>query len=438
VGGTGSGKSEMLKTLIYEAIHRNTEAIIIVDPKGDLARETAKFIDHTLPNRKDKLVYVSPFDFAGFTPIINPLRLPPVPPNDYERMVDISTREIVATLQNIFQENNNSGFTEMMVSVLSPCIETLIRKGDADFWDLQRFMDSRINQDLVELGKQSPNESIRRFFLYDFESIPITTKDGIKWRTRNMLNSQVFAKLTTGQSTINLKQLIDDRKCIIINLDKGSMSSTVSSHFGKLVVSLIQVIAMQRGGMPNDEKVPTHLFIDEVHNYITTSIKHVLTEARSNKLYLTMAQQIVGQDMPSLNFKKILLGNTNIKIMAKSTNENYKELSDEFGIPVAKLLELPEYYFHVKVGNGHPFRIKGRSGLINDKNAMSDAKWKAIVKEQLAQYYTPEFEALNKKRTEDKQRENAVTGNAAINTKTGKPSKKKDEPSDEEPPFPFA
>ena len=91
----------MLKTLIYEAIHRNTEAIVIIDPKGDLAREVAKFIDHNLPSRKDKLVYISPFDFPGYTPIVNPLRLPPVPPTDYERMVDISTREIVATLQNI-------------------------------------------------------------------------------------------------------------------------------------------------------------------------------------------------------------------------------------------------------------------------------------------------------------------------------------------------
>lgn len=427
----------MLKTLIYEAIHRNTEAIVIIDPKGDLAREVAKFIDHNLPNRKDKLVYISPFDFAGYTPIINPLRLPPVPPVDYERMVDISTREIVATLQNIFQENNNSGFTEMMVSVLSPCIETLIRKGDADFWDLQRFMDSRINQDLVELGKNSPNESVRRFFQYDFETIPITTKDGIKWRTRNMLNSQVFAKLTTGASTINLKQLIEERKCIIINLDKGSMSSTVSSHFGKLIVSLIQVIAMQRGGLPDDEKVPTHLFVDEVHNYITASIKHVLTEARSNKLYLTMAQQLVGQDMPNLNFKKILLGNTNIKIMAKSTNENYKELSDEFGIPVIQLQELPEYYFYIKVGNGRPFRLKGRSGLINDRNAMSESDWKQTVAIQLKKYYVPELQALNEKRKQEEQRPvNDKPYPAGF--KKGKTTKKKDEPSDEEPPFPFA
>lgn len=410
---------------------------MVIDPKGDLARETARFTDHNLPERKEKLVYISPFDFAGFTPVINPLQLPPVSPADYERMVDISTREIVYTLHNIFQENNNSGFTEMMVSVLSPCIETLLRKGDADFWDLMSFMDNDTNQHLVELGKHSPNESVRRFFMYDFEKIPATTKDGIKWRTRNMLNSHAFAKLTTGPSTINLKQLIDERKCIIINLDKGLMSSTASSNFGKLLVSLIQVIAMQRGGLPDKEKIGTHLFLDELHNLLTSSIKYSLTEARSNKLYLTMAQQIVGQDSPNSNFKKILLGNTNIKILGKSTTENYNELSEEFGIPVPELLKLPEYHFYIKVGNGRPFRLKGWNGLVNNKNAMSDAAWKQIAAEQVEKYYVPENKALNEKREQDILRENYLKPNEKSTGKSNT-TKRNEEPPGDEPPFPFA
>lgn len=336
------------------------------------------------------------------------MQLPPLPPGQqYEEMVDITTKELTRTLHNIFSEMD-SGFTGLMQSVLSPCIETLIRKGDSDFWDLMRFMDDELNADLVALGKNCTNDGVRRFFMYDFPSITGVTKDGIKWRTRNLLHSQIFARLTTGKSTVNLKQLIEEKKCIIFNLDKGKLSTEVSTQFGKLIVSLIQIIAMQRGGLPNHLKTPTYLYIDEFHNYVTKSIKDVLAEARSNKLYLTLAQQIVGQDIPDRNFKRILMGNTNVKILAKSTQENYRDLADDFGLDMARMQQLPKHYFFIKVGNSATFRIKGWDGLIHNKNTMHPDQWDEITKEQISRYYVQIHTILEEKRKQETLRQGDV------------------------------
>jgi len=428
----------MIKTLIWENIKKDNAAIVILDPKGDLSRDVAKFVEHTLPHRQDKLVYVSPFDFVGLSPVLNPLQLPPHDKEDYEKLVYLTTQELERTLHNIFSEmhQGQGGFTGLMRSVLSPCIETLIRKGNGDLWDLMRFMDDTINGDLVELGLNSPNEAVRKFFMYSFPTIINETRKGIEWRVRNLLKSPIFAGLTTGDSTIHLKQLINQRKCIIFNLDKGSMGRDISASFGKLIVSLIQVIAMQRGGLPEERKVPIYLYIDEFHNYVTESIKDVLAEARSNKLFLTLAQQLVGQGIPDTDFRRTLMGNTNVKIVGKSTQENYKELTKEFGLSLDEMLKLPEYYFYVKVGNGKAFRLKGRDGLIKGKNSMSDKQWQATIEYQKQKYYTSVADIMSKKRQEEESRQPnkyAETGKK----KTTKRSGGKFEKPDEDTLYPF-
>jgi len=185
------------------------------------------------------------------------------------------------------------------------------------------------------------------------------------------------------------------------------------------VVSLIQVLAMQRGGLPDHMKTPTYLYVEEFHNYVTTSIKDVLAEARSNRLYLTLAQQLVGQEISDRNFKRVLMGNTNIKILGKSTQENYKDLAADFGLDMERMQQLPKFYYFVKVGHGMAFRVKGRSGLAGDKNSMYADQWQEIGAEQVKEYYVPAQDAIKQKRKEEATR---AASTSQISTEKPSPS----------------
>ena len=440
IGATGSGKSEVMKNLIWGQIRQDNSAVVLLDPKGDLAREVSRFTDHLPARRREKLVYISPFDFDGQTPVINPLQLPPHEPHEYETLVSLTTMEVERALDNIFNEMM-SGFTGAMKSVLSPCIETLIRKGDADFWDLLRFMDDKLNADLVELGKASPNHAVRMFFTYSFNEIANETKKGIEWRCRNLLKSQGFAGLTSGKTTVHLKQLINKKCCIIFNLDRGLMGTQVSSQFGKLVISLIQVIAMQRGGLPPERKTPIYMYIDEFHNCATEAVKEILAEARSNKLFLTLAQTLVAQGISEKDFKHVLLGNTNIKIMGKSALGNCKDMEAEFNTPVEQLLRLPSFYYYIKIGNGKAFRIKGRGGLVKDKNAMQQREWSQLSAEQLRKYYVPVDKAIEERSKQEAERTSrrpqAASGKRAAKTPMQKKEKDRTDTPDENIAYPI-
>jgi hypothetical protein len=188
---------------------------------------------------------------------------------------------------------------------------------------------------------------------------------------------------------------------------------------------------MQRGGIPDHMKTPTYLYIDEFHNYVTTSIKDVLAEARSNRLYLTLAQQLVGQDISDRNFKRVLMGNTNIKILGKSTQENYKDLAADFGLEMERMQQLPKFYYFVKVGHGVAFRIKGRGGLAGNKNSMHTDQWKEIGQEQVKKYYVPAHDAIKQKRKEEATR--ATSTSQPATDQPVQPAKKKTKGPNDQP-----
>ncbi|MFW0697015.1 helicase HerA domain-containing protein, partial [Aliarcobacter butzleri] len=55
-GQTGSGKSELLKTLILRNILRADGSVVLLEPHGDLSDQVAQLVKD-----KPRLVYVDPF-----------------------------------------------------------------------------------------------------------------------------------------------------------------------------------------------------------------------------------------------------------------------------------------------------------------------------------------------------------------------------------------
>lgn len=389
VGGTGSGKSEFIKSLLLDQLQRLNVAIILVDPKGDLALQVGQFKENAKPDRANRLVYLDPYLDPYQTFVINPFDLPDdITHQNYEQYVDITTQELTKTFGLIFKEIN-SDFTMQMSTVLEPCIATILRKPDGDLWDLQRFMDDNLNADLVELGRKTPNVAHRYFFETNFFSKDYAvSKRGVYTRLQHLLNSPTFATLVTGKSTVNLRRAVNERKLIVLSLAKGDMGTKISTYFGKIVLSLLQVMALQRNRIPVHERVPTHLYVDEFQNYITPTIAEILTESRKYGLYLTLAHQTVGQNMET-DLNRDILGNTNVKIIGRSSHHNWLAMSKEMGISTGELSSIKNPgEFYATIGNNTPFKINAPKNSLGDKNAMSKEAWDSIVVEQLEKYYT--------------------------------------------------
>jgi hypothetical protein len=209
VGGTGSGKSELLKHLIIQDIEKKDKAIILIEPNGDLSEQIAR--QQCL--EKDRLVYID-CSLPSDSPSINPFDLINI---DNELDIEKQSQVIRNAMIQIFAWVGQP-ITLQMQSVLQPCLE-IVAKQRGTLLDLQRFMVDGLNEDLVAAGVQSHKHG--EFFKYKFsENNLLISRQGIYQKLMNLLNFSVFADFFCGKSTIDIRQAIEDKKVILFNLSK--------------------------------------------------------------------------------------------------------------------------------------------------------------------------------------------------------------------------
>jgi hypothetical protein len=378
-GRTGSGKTELLKSILYDKITQNRSAIVVLDPNGDFAKDIATF-RHL--NEQDRLVYIDPVAFTDAMPIFNPFEIADTSLDS----IDVSAQTLTQSIRESVKEGRLSNQMEVL---LYPVIATLLQKGNTDIKELQRFMDATSSDELYKFGLRSKFENHREFFRTQFDTRTYEiTKASIKTRIQSLLNSYIFSRLIEGKSSFDLESLIEQRKVIVFNLAKGKMGTDASAAYGRLVLSALQAIAYRRVNRDPAKRVTTYIAIDEFQNYITPSIESILTEARKYGLHLIFASQVSGQNMDS-SLKKIALSCTNIKIVGANSRTAHEEIAGEMGVHPNDLQTLGTGDFIAKIGNSPPVRFRGTSELVKktDKHYITDREWHEILNTQKVRYY---------------------------------------------------
>ncbi|KPN63888.1 hypothetical protein AKJ29_14475 [Aliiroseovarius crassostreae] len=251
--------------------------------------------------------------------------------------------------------------------------------------DLQRFMNDRLNDDLIELGTTSKRRAIRDFFTYDFQDDPSLrpSKNAISRKLQSLFNTFAFDEMVNSPQSIDLERAINEGQIILFNLSKGRLGDEASEAFGRLVVASIQGLALRRADVPEQDRNPINLFIDECQNYIAPATMQILEEARKYGVSLTLAQQVVGRGMSS-EMQAVVLNNTNVKVAGRTPEDD--KMAKILGKSQADVQNLQTGQFWMKVGNGHTFLLNANSDLIGDSIAMSDDWWNTIKLEQLVAY----------------------------------------------------
>jgi DNA helicase HerA-like ATPase len=380
LGKSGSGKSELLKLLVYGYLRKPGSAtVVVIDPHGDLAEEVARFKEH---RKSDRLIYIDPYldGSGGRMPTINPFELRDTGP----QAIDIAAQSMLEAFKQILR---NTALTLQMEALLIPSISVLLKRRGSTLLDLQRFMNDQRNGDLVRLGERSDNPAQRLFFRDRFYAKTFdATKASIATKIQSLLNSRTFFQLTVGESTLDIEQALDSRKLVIFNLAKGKLGSETSEAFGRFLLALMQSAILKRAQSATAARVPVHLFIDEFQNYIAPSIAEILSESRKFGLHLTMAQQYLGQRMDA-EFRRGILANTQIKMTGMSGNDSRAAIAKETGLAEATLAQLGVGQFYVKVGNRPAFRLDVPPFLIGNRHALSWEDWHGVKEHQLDAYY---------------------------------------------------
>lgn len=163
-GKTGSGKSELLKTLIYRDILRDDCSIILLDIHGDLAHSVTRLVKD-----KERLVLIDPILEKDFSPTINLFH---TEDKSEENIEQIS--QMIATIINEINIGDNSSGN--MIDILENCIPLLVRSKDKDFYALKDLMkdipkggSTKDEKEEIEYVRFSIRSEINKFRKNQFE-----------------------------------------------------------------------------------------------------------------------------------------------------------------------------------------------------------------------------------------------------------------------------
>lgn len=391
-GKTGSGKSELLKTLIYRDIQRNDCSVILLDIHGDLATDVSKLVKD-----KERLVFIDPTLEKEKTPTINLFHAI----DRSEENIEQVSQMISSIINDINVGDNPTG---SMIDLLENCIPPLVRSKNKDFYDLKILMkdipkggktkaeqeriQSKRNRIEISLEELHKNKFEEEYFQDEFMDVNNSTRQAVRRRLNKILKDSKFSNLVNGTNTINLAQQMNSskNKVIIFNIPKSKMLSTYS-YYIKFIIGLIQIVALKRADIKNEKNRPhTHLYIDEFHNFITPTIEEILTESRKYKLFLTFAHQSISQ-IKDANLRDIILDNTNVKIVGKNSNKTLEMMNKTLNTKLEDVTKLTAGEFNLQSGADDVMRIKNTEKLLNRKENISDEQWEEHKQYQLEHFY---------------------------------------------------
>lgn len=283
LGQTGTGKSGALELLTLSDIYYD-QGFAVIDPHGDYAQHVLNFIPQ---RRLEDVVYFNPADTSypiGF----NPLEI-----SDPSLKGHISS-ELVGVLKRLFAES----WGPRLEYILRYSLLALLDYPDSTMLDITRLLTDKKFRAHVITYIDDP--VVKNFWVTEFASwndkfaseavAPVLNKVGAF--TANPMIRNIIGQ---AKSTFNIRQIMDEGKILVVNLSRGLMGEDNAGILGAMMVTKIQLAAMGRADMPQEERRPFYLYVDEFQNFATDSFATILSEARKYGLNLTVANQYISQ-----------------------------------------------------------------------------------------------------------------------------------------------
>lgn len=395
IGKTGMGKSTILENMIAGDI-RAGRGVAIVDPHGDLAEKMIQYIPN---NRINDVIYFNPADFDY-----------PIAFNVVEH-VEPQFRHLVASgLIGVFKKLWADSWGPRLEYILRNTILAILDYPGSTLLAVIRMLsDKKFRKKVIE---KIQDPVVKSFWVNEFagyaDKFATEAVSPIQNKVGQFLSTSLIRNIV-GQvkSTIDMRKIMDEGKILILNLSKGRIGEDSSSLLGSMMITKIQLAAMARVDIPEEDRKDFYLYIDEFQNFTTESFANILSEARKYRLNLIMAHQYIEQLGEVV--KPAVFGNVGTLIVHRVGAADAEELVQEFA-PVfteEDIVNLPKYEIYLKLMidgvASEPFSARGLPPLSKDEieNNLEKvisvsreryARERAAVEEKIARWHSNDDE----------------------------------------------
>lgn len=295
LGQTGSGKSFFLFSQILQDIYRG-KGVCVLDPHGPDIENLLKKIP---PHREKDVIYFNAADFER--PIgINVLQILAKNPESIEIQRNIIINSFIEMLRKLYDPQNQGIVGPFFERSVRNCMLTAMVDPDATLVDVVQLLmeDSAAEKYLPKITDPQiiaywKEERAKMTDQTRSESMGYLTSKFSRF-TQDKFIRNIIAQ---SESSVNIPEIMQNQKILLINLSKGTIGAENSSFLGLLLVPKVLDAAMARAEkIRAGESFPDfYLYVDEFQNFATDAFESILSEARKFKLGMTVANQYISQ-----------------------------------------------------------------------------------------------------------------------------------------------
>jgi hypothetical protein len=163
-----------------------------------------------------------------------------------------------------------------------------------------------------------------------------------------LANPFIRSILCQNSSTLDIPDIMNNGKVLIVNLSKGNLGTEPAHLLGALLITACSQAAEARRHMPEHERRDFTLYVDEFQNFATDSFATILSEARKWRLSLVAANQTISQLPDTL--QHAVFGNAGTLIVFRVGALDAKRLAGELGLAnPATLAQTNNYHAWVRL-----------------------------------------------------------------------------------------
>ncbi len=291
IGKTGMGKTTLMENMIIQDIVKG-HGLAFVDPHGD---SVEKILEYIPANRVNDVIYINPADTSF-----------PIAFNILESVGPEYKHLVASGLMGVFTKIWAGVWSARMEYILNNTILALLDSPGNTLLGISRMLvDKKYRKKIVDNVK---DPIVRGFWQDEFanwqEKFRTEAVSAIQNKVGQFLSSAMIRNIV-GQpkSTIDLRELMDNNKILLLNLSKGRIGEDNSALLGAMIITKLQLAALSRVDIAEKERKDFYLYVDEFQNFATESFATILSEARKYRLCLTVGHQYIGQLVQDKNTK---------------------------------------------------------------------------------------------------------------------------------------
>lgn len=309
IGQTGVGKSVLQENLAYQDM-MDGRGFAFVDPHGD---SVEALLSKVPKERVEDVIYFNPSDMD------NPIGL-----NMFEfdnpDQKDFLVQEAISMLYGLYDPGHTG--------IVGPRLEHIFRNAalllmsdpkGGTFIDIPKvlidaeFMKSKL--------KYVTDQTVLDFWTKEWPASQKSNEAGevISWVVSKfgpfVSNDAMRNIIGQTKSGFNIRDIMDNKKILLVNLSKGKMGDLNSRLIGIVFVMKFQAAAFSRANVPEDQREDFTLYVDEFQNFATDSFQTILSEARKYRLSLVLGNQFMTQLKEEL--REAIIGNVGTTITGR-------------------------------------------------------------------------------------------------------------------------